>query len=128
MDYTNTDTDSIIYKTQVSYYELSLYHSVSDVYIHPRNELYSLVTVQGVIAKLPVISYKDVGCLIDYGIDGKNGCVIKEKDSNLFAQKIKEIYENYTLFKNNSKKYSQYFIKNRNIDFATGQLKLALSK
>lgn len=127
-NYINTDPDGIIYKMQVSYAELPIYYSVSDAYIHPGNEPYSLATVQGVIAELPVISYKNVGCLTDYVIDGKNGFIINKKDSNLFTQKIKEIYNNYSFFKNYSKEYSQYFIENRNVDFATEQLKLALTK
>lgn len=127
-NYINTDPDGIIYKMQVSYAELPLYYSISDAYIHPGNEPYSLATVQGIIAELPVISYKDVGCLTDYVIDGKNGFIINKKDYNLFAQRIKEIYDNYSFFKNYSKEYSQYFIENRNIDFATEQLKLALTK
>lgn len=128
MSYMNTDVDGIIYKQQVSYDELSLYYSISDVYIHPGNEPYSLATVQGVIAELPVISYKDVGCLADYVTNGKNGFVIEEKDPLEFTQKIKEIYENYAFFKNNSKESSQFFRNNRNIDFAVEQLKIALSK
>lgn len=128
LNYMNSDTDGIIYKSQVSYAELSLYYSIADAYIHPGNEPYSLATVQGVIAELPVISYKDVGCLTDYVINGKNGFVIEQKDTNIFAQKIEEVYQNYNYFKNNSKKSAQYYINNRDIDFAVNQLKLALNK
>lgn len=121
------DEGVFIYYEKVSYEELSKFYSISDCYIHPGDEPYSLATVQAVTAGLPVISHENVGCLADYVIDGNNGIIIKEKDSSQFCNAILNVFANKQKYSKNAEIACNHYLKERNIKYAVEQLEKALN-
>lgn len=120
------DENAFLYFEKVSYEELGKFYSIADCYIHPGDEPYSLATVQGVIAELPIISYKNVGCLLDYVEDKKNGIIVNEKSVSKLSNAIMEIYNNRKKYSENAKTSCRYFLNERNVQFAVKQLEKAL--
>lgn len=77
----NSDS-RIIHIPAVKFSELHRYYAISDCYVHPGEEPYSLAVVQAVLSNLFVVSTRSVGAVYDYIIDGINGCLVNlgEKD------------------------------------------------
>lgn len=118
---------NFIHLEKVSFDDLADYYAISDCYIHPGKEPYSLATVQAVVSGIPVIANSDVGCTLDYIKDGENGLIV-ESDVSKLTLAIQKVLVDYAYMKENAEKLAQYYLMNRNVDFAARQLKLCIDK
>lgn len=117
------DTDSrIIYIPAVKFSELYRYYAISDCYVHPGEEPYSLAVVQAVLSDLFVVSTKSVGAVYDYITDGVNGSSVDLGD----IEELKKALINYTNQYSENKALISNCKVNRSLKWATEQFMLAI--
>lgn len=117
---------SIVSIDSVPYNELHQYYGIADAYVHPGEEPYSLATVEGVVAGVPIIATKKVGCVCDYLQDEKNGFVFDGTPEDL-ALKMEKVILN-EVDSEEVKKMQEFLINERSIQWAAKELLCAVSR
>lgn len=118
----NCQNERIIYIPKVPLSNLYSFYAVSDIYIHPGSEPYSLAVVQAVAADLIVISSKDVGAVDDVIIHGENGLLIEKNSKENLINAIKYVLNNFNRMKINARKSGNFVRNEKSINFASDQL------
>ena len=104
--------------------DLEKYYSLSDAYVHPGEEPYSLATYEAATAGLPIVASKRVGCVLDCLDDGKNGYIAEFGNSDDFYRKIKDVADRKLATENIIKKQNE-ILEKRGPNWAADQLKSA---
>ena len=117
---------SIIHIKQVEYNDMQKYYSISDSYIHPGQEPYSLAVVEAAIAGLAIVATDKVGSTHDILADGKNGYLFDGTSANL-ALCMERILCN-EISHDELKNMQQYILNNRNIDWAADEFEKAINR
>lgn len=119
---TRCQDDRIIYIPRVPLSNLYSFYAISDIYIHPGSEPYSLAVVQAVVADLIVISSKDVGAVDDVITHGENGLLIEKNCKEDLINAINYVLINFNRMKVNAQKRGNFIRNERSINFASNQL------
>ena len=102
--------------------------SKNDIFILPTfNDCFPLSLLEAMQFSLPLISTSE-GAIPDILIDGKNGFLVKRKDSKDLAQKIKIFLENEDLVYKMSKNSRKIFLENYTLEIFEKNLLNILSK
>lgn len=117
-------SETIISVESVPYEKLHRYYGLSDAYIHPGKEPYSLATVEAVIAGIPVIATSGVGCTYDYLVDGKNGYYFDGSAKDL-ANKMEQVLEG-KIDQTEVEKMQEFVLEERSIEWAARELRYAV--
>lgn len=121
------NNSNLIHINSVSREELESYYAISDLYIHPGCEPYSLALYEAAICSKPIISNSNVGAVYDCIHDEFNGFIIRSVDKEDYIDKISRIYNNYDHYQKNAYKMSEYILKERGIKWACSQLEQAIN-
>jgi glycosyltransferase involved in cell wall biosynthesis len=102
-----------------------MYYAVSDAYIHPGHEQYSLTTYEAAIAGIPIIATSGVGCVKDCLYDGVNGFVVQEDNLKQLYDSVIKLYEHkYDAYK--CQMISRNIVNNKGVVWACNNLLSAI--
>ena len=116
------EDNRLTYIPQVPLSELYKYYAISDVYIHPGREPYSLAVVQAVAADLVIISSKEVGAVDDVVENNKNGITFSYGDEKGIKDSILKVVKNYQRMKMGAITQGMHVRSNRSVEYASNQL------
>lgn len=124
-DQIDTTRKNIRHIKAVPFEDLHKYYGISTCYVHPGKEPYSLALYEAAIVGLPIVASDQVGAVDDCLIDGENGYVIKNLDSDILAKAmLKIVNKEYNVEK--CKEMSKFILDERSILWAQSQLKQAI--
>lgn len=108
-----------------SFNDLHKYYYLSDAYVHPGEEPYSLATIEAAIAGMPIVASNKVGAVHDCLIHNFNGCVFDGDEKKLLVAMSKIIQEHERYVKG-AKIIQNKFLYERSIDWAADQMYQAI--
>lgn len=107
--------------------DLEKYYALSDAYVHPGEEPYSLATYEAATAGLPIVASERVGCVLDCLDNNKNGYIAEFGSVDDFYRKIKDVADRKLATDNIIKKQNE-ILEKRGPNWAANQLKKACMK
>lgn len=116
----------IVHINRVAYNQLHSFYNIADAYIHPGEEPYSLATVEGVIAGIPIIATKEVGAVHDYLEDGVNGYIF-DGTPEMLAFNMNNLIDGKISNKGITN-MQNYVVNDRGCEWAAKQLYVAAKK
>ena len=117
----------IIHIPSVPLADLYSYYAVSDLYVHPGEEPYSLALVQAVVAELVVVSSDGVGASDDVIREGENGYVFPNGDVSGLKNALAASVKNLAVLKAGAEKMSRFIREKRSIEAAARELSAAIA-
>jgi glycosyltransferase involved in cell wall biosynthesis len=118
--------EDIIYLPSVPLNKLYWYYHISDVYVHPGAEPFSLAVADAAKLGKVVIASKDVGASKDFIEDGVNGYVTDGTVQSL-KEAMMNVLNNMISF-NTAKIYGSELCIRNSVEWAASQLFLAITK
>ena len=121
----SSEKKNIIYLERITLNKLEQLYAISDIYIHPGEEPYSLALYEAAICGLPIVASDKVGATFDCLQNKYNGLLFEYCDIDDMHKKVTNILNNLSNFVSNSKVISNYIIKERGTKWAANQLLMA---
>ena len=112
----------IVHVESVSLSELEDLYAISDAYIHPGGEPYSLALYEAAICGLPIVASKKVGAVSDCVQDQKNGIITNYLDVQSYTEAMTQIAENYSYFKENAMAVHEDILLHRGVQWSASEL------
>lgn len=101
--------------------ELEKLYAISDVYIHPGEEPYSLALYEAAICGLPIIASEKVGAVSDCMVNN-NGIKVHFCDVNDYIRAMDEVIEHFDEFSQNAVSVHEYIMKERGTKWSSSEL------
>ena len=120
----NCGDDRVIYIPRVPLSELYGFYAISDIYIHPGAEPFSLAVVQAVASNLIVIASNKVGAVDD--VVKENGLLLSKYSVEELVASIKFALKNFDFMKSEAYKMGNFVRNERSVQFASDQLNEAI--
>ena len=116
----------IIHIPRVPLSELYNYYAISDIYVHPGAEPYSLAVVQAVASDLIVVASRDVGAVDDVIKNNENGILFSYGNQEELQSSLNHVLDNYDLMKEYARKSGEFVRDKRSIEYSSAQLSDAI--
>lgn len=116
----------IIHIPRVPLAELYNYYAISDIYVHPGSEPYSLAVVQAVASDLIVVASRDVGAVDDVIKNNENGILFSYGNQEELQNSLNQVLENYDSMKESARNSGKFIREERSIEYSSAQLSEAI--
>lgn len=114
--------ENLIHIPEVEISQLEQYYCISNCYLHPGAEPYSLALYEAAIVGMPIISTHNVGAVNDIVYEGKNGLLYTEGNQQSLLNSVLLMISEYNRFKFESLQIKEYISENRGVNWAASNL------